>query len=153
MLKSFLLSPDPPTVSITVDRTDPPGFTPENPTDYRAASGPVIVTCTATGGSGSGDYQYVWTSTSSSFRRTSTGVTSVIEQTAVHSGDIGTHTCTASRGEDSASASIVFNVVGEWLLLHLTVCASLRFISCVAFPSIVASYVIDILRICYAADK
>ena len=111
-------------VEISVDRTDPPGFTPENPTDYRAASGPQIVTCTATGGSGSGDYDYVWTSTCSgcTFQRTSTGATSVIERTAVHSGDIGTHTCTATRGGDSASASIVFSVVGEWLL---TVCAYL----------------------------
>ena len=127
MLRSLLLPPDPLTVSITVDRTDPPGFTPENPTDYRAASGPQIVTCSATGGSGSGDYQYVWTSTCSScsFRTSSTGVTSVIERTAVGSHDIGTHTCTASRGGDSASDSIVFNVVGEWLLLHLTVCAYL----------------------------
>ena len=122
MLKSLLLPPDPLTVSITVDRTDPPGFTPENPTDYRAASGPQIVTCTAKGGSGSGDYDYEWTSTCSrcDFQRTSTGVTSVIDRTAVHSRDIGTHTCTASRGGDSASDSIVFNVVGEWLLLHLT---------------------------------
>ena len=117
MLKSLLLSPDPLTVSITVGRTDPPGFTPENPNEYRAASGPVVVTCTATGGSGSGDYGYVWTSTCSGckFQGTTTGVTSVISRTAVHSGDIGTHTCTASRGGDSASNSIVFNVVGEWL--------------------------------------
>ena len=116
-------------VEITVDRTDPPGFTPENPTDYyRSASGPQVVTCRATGGSGSGDYDYEWTSTCSSgcvFKRTTTGVTSVINRTALHSDDIGTHTCTASRGEGSASESIVFNVVGEWLLLHLTVCAYL----------------------------
>ena len=104
-------------VEISVDRTDPPGFTPEYTIDYRAASGPQIVTCTAIGGSGSGEYQYVWTSTCSgcSFRRTPTEVTNVIERTAVHSGDIGTHTCIASRGGDSASARIVFNVVGEWL--------------------------------------
>ena len=127
MLKSLLLPPDPLTVSITVDRTDPPGFTPESPTDYRAASGPQIVTCTATGGSGSGNYDYVWTSTCSGcfFQTTSTGVTSVIDRTAVYSGDIGTHTCTASRGGNSASDSIVFNVVGEGLLLHLTLFAYL----------------------------
>ena len=97
----------------------------------------------------------MWTSTCSScsFRRTSTGATSVISRTAVHSGDIGTHTCTASRGGDSASASIVFNVVGECILLQLTVCAYLRFFSCMVLPGIVVSYVIDILRICYAADK
>ena len=60
----------------------------------------------------------MWTSTCSScsFRMTSTGATSVIERASVHSRDIGTHTCTASRGGDSASDSIVFNVVGEWLL-------------------------------------
>ena len=134
-------------VEISVDRTDPPGFTPENTTDYRAASGPQIVTCTATGGSGSGDYQYEWTSTCSScsFRMSSTGTTSVIDRTAVYSGDIGTHTCTASRGGDNASASIVFNVVGEWLLSHLTVCAYLlRFLSCMAFLTVVVSYLIEI---------
>ena len=116
MLKSLLLPPVPLTVSITVDRTDPPGFTPESPTDFRAASGPQIVTCRATGGSGSGDCDYEWTSTCSGcfFPTTSTGVTSVIDRTTVNSRDIGTHTCTASRGGDSASASIVFNVVGEW---------------------------------------
>ena len=109
-------------VEISVSYTPPLGFTP-GPNEYRAASGPMVVTCTATGGSGSGDYDYVWTSTCSScvFRRTTAGVTSVIDKTAVHSGDIGTHTCTASRGGDSASACIVFNVVGEWFLLHLTV--------------------------------
>ena len=105
-------------VEISVSYTPPPGFTP-GPNEYRAASGPVVATCTATGGRGSGDYDYEWTSTCRGcvFRTTSTGVTSVIHRTAAHSGDIGTHTCTASRGEDSASASIVFNVVGEWLLL------------------------------------
>ena len=121
-------------VEISVSYTPPPGFTP-GPNEYRAASGPVVVTCTATGGSGSGDYDYVWTSTCSracNFRMTTTGATSVINRTSVHSGDNGTHTCTASRGGDSASDSIVFNVVGEWLLLHWTVCACmylLRFLT------------------------
>ena len=45
-------------VEISVSYIPPPGFTP-GPNEYRAASGPVVVTCTATGGSGSGDYQYV----------------------------------------------------------------------------------------------
>ena len=101
-------------VEISVSYTPPPGFTP-GPNEYRAASGPVVVTCTATGGSGSGDYDYEWTSTCSScsFRTSSTGVTSVIYRIA-GSHDIGTHTCTASRGGDTASDSIVFNVVGEW---------------------------------------
>ena len=78
------------------------------------------VTCTATGGAGIGDYVYVWTSNCSCpFATTSfTGITSVITRPAVHSGDIGIHTCTATRDGESASASITFNVVGEWLLLH-----------------------------------
>ena len=111
-------------VEISASYTPPPGFTP-GPNEYRAASGPVDVTCTATGGRGSGNYDYEWTSTCSGcrFRITSTGATSVIDRTAVHSRDNGTHTCTASRGGDSANANIVFNVVGEWLLLYSTVCA------------------------------
>ena len=112
-------------VEISVSYTPPPGFTP-GPNEYRAASGPVVVTCTATGGSGSGDYEYVWTSTCSGcvFKRKSTGVASVISRTAIHSGDIGTHTCTASRGGDSASDSIVFNVVGEWIVAFDCMCIS-----------------------------
>ena len=104
-------------VEISVSYSPPPGFTP-GPNEYRAASGPVVVTCTATGGSGSGDYDYEWTSTCSGcgFKRKSTGVAGVISRTAVHSSDIGTHTCTASRGGDSASDNIVFNVVGEWIV-------------------------------------
>ena len=101
-------------VEISVSYTPPPGFTP-GPNEYRAASGPVVVTCTATGGTGSGDYGYEWTSTCSSSCFFSFQTIGVLSRVAVHSGDIGTHTCTASRGGDSASASIVFNVVGEWL--------------------------------------
>ena len=111
-----------PTVAITVTRrTDPPGFVPGDPTQYRAASGPQEFTCTATGGAGSGDYDYVWTSTCSrgcAFQRMTTGTTSVITRGALHSGDIGTHTCTATRGGVSGSDSITLNVVGEWQLLH-----------------------------------
>ena len=80
---------------------------------------------------------------------TSTGVTSVISRTAVHSGDIGTHTCTASRGGDSASASIVFNVVGEWLLLHLTVYTYLcAYIAQILELRAFLTNVIDIQSIC-----
>ena len=75
-------------VEISVSYTPPPGFTP-GPNEYRAASGPVVFTCTAIGGSGSGDYDYEWTSTCSGcvFKRKSTGVTSEILRTAVHSSD------------------------------------------------------------------
>ena len=105
-----LLPPDPLTVSITVDRTDPPGFTPENPTDYRAASGPQVFTCTAIGGTGDGP-TYQWSSTCGGcvFRTTD----AVITRKALHSGDTGTHTCTATRGGETAEDSVVINVVGE----------------------------------------
>ena len=119
LIVTTLVSPD---VVISVSYTTPPGFTP-GPNEYRAALGPVDVTCTATGGAGIGNYHYVWTSTCSScdFQTTSTGATSVINRQAIHSGDTGNHTCTATRGGESASDSIVFNVVGEWLLLHMYV--------------------------------
>ena len=119
-----LLHPCPvPTVEITVNRFDPPGFVPSDPTQYRAASGPQVFTCTATGGAGSGDYDYVWTSTCSrgcNFQRASTGTTSVITRGTLQSGDNGTHTCTATRGGVSGSDSIILNVVGEWQLLGQT---------------------------------
>ena len=105
------LPPGPLTVSITVDRIDPPGFTPENPTEYRAASGPQVFTCTATGGTGDGP-AYQWSSTCGgcAFRTTTHAV---IERGSLHSGDIGTHTCTATRGGETAMDSIVINIVGE----------------------------------------
>ena len=102
------------TVSITVSGTPPPGFTP-GPNEYRAASGPYMFTCTATGGPGSGDYDFVWTSTCSScpFQTSFIGETSVITRQAFHSGDSGTHTCTATRGGQSGSDSIEVSIVGE----------------------------------------
>ena len=96
----------------------PPGFTP-GPDEYRAASGPFTFTCTATGGAGSGDYDYVWTTTCNisdcEFVTSSTGTTSVISRMALHSGDGGTHTCTASREGESGSGSdtVTVNIVGE----------------------------------------
>ena len=117
-----LLSPGP-IVEITVSRTDPPGFIPGNLNEFRAASGPQVFTCTATGGAGTGSYDYVWTSTCSrgcAFQTISTGTTSVISRGALSSGDDGTHTCTASRGGESGSNSIILDVVGEWQLLAQT---------------------------------
>ena len=117
---SLLLSSPVQTVVITVtSRVDPPGFVPGGPFEFRAASGPQVFTCTATGGAGTGNYDYEWTSTCSGcvFQQTSTGITSVIVRGALHSGDIGTHTCTATRGGESGSDSIILNVVGEWQLL------------------------------------
>ena len=105
------------TVEITVDRTDPPGFTPGDSTEYRAASGPQVITCTATGGSGS-EPTYQWSSDCRDcpFQVSTSGTIFI---GVVHSGDTGTHTCTATRGGDSVEASITFNIVGEWSL-HTT---------------------------------
>ena len=105
------LPPDPLTVRISVNRTDPPGFIPESPTDYRAASGSQNVTCTATGGSGSGP-TYQWSSTCNRCDFSST-TDAVIVRRALHSGDNGTHTCTATRGGETAMDSIGINIVGE----------------------------------------
>ena len=96
-------------VNISVDRTDPPGFTPGDSTEYRAASGPQVITCTVIGGVET-DHNYVWTSNSSTFRTTS----NIITRQAVHSGDTGTHTCTATDDPGrSGSTSVVFSIVGE----------------------------------------
>ena len=103
-------------MSITVEGTPPPGFTPGSPTEYRAASGPYTFTCTAIGGAGTGSYEYVWTSTCQSgceFQTSSAGATSEIFRQALHSGDSGTHTCTATRRGESGSDTINVTVVGE----------------------------------------
>ena len=98
-------------VNISVDRTDPPGFTPMNPTEYRAASGPQVFTCTATGGTGSISYQWSSTCNGCVF---STSTDARITRTGVHSGDSGTHTCTATDAAGrTGSTGVVFNIVGE----------------------------------------
>ena len=97
-------------VSISVDYTRPADFN-SGPNEYRAASGPVTVTCTATG-AGTGTINYQWSSTCRNCPFQSTTSTS-IRRGAVHSGDKGTHTCVATRGGCTASASIDFRVVGE----------------------------------------
>ena len=103
-------------MTITVSGTPPPGFLPGTD-EYRAASGPFTFTCTATGGPGTGNYQYVWTTTCTIsecvFDTSSSGMTSVIERMAIHSGDGGTHTCTATRGGESGSDTVTVNIVGE----------------------------------------
>ena len=105
-------SPSELTVIISIVYTPPPGFTPESPNQYRAASGPVVVTCTATGGSGSIQYQWSSTCMNCPFQNSSSNT---INRAAVHSGDIGTHTCTASENGSTASASTEFIIVGKCL--------------------------------------
>ena len=100
------------TVSIAVDYTPPADFN-GGPNEYRAASGPVTVTCTATG-AGSGTISYQWSSNCRSCPFQS-ATSSSIRRAAVHSGDTGTHTCVATRGGGTASASIDIRIVGEYL--------------------------------------
>ena len=116
----FYLLP-PVAVSIVVSYTPPPGFTPGDSTEYRAASGAVVVTCTASGAGGTDpdtDYTYQWTSTciNCPFQMTNDmSMMRMITRAAVTILDDGTHTCTAIRAGQavSGSASTVFNIVGE----------------------------------------
>ena len=85
------------------------------PNEYRAGSGPVTVTCNVTGGTGHISYQWSSDCTSCPFK-TETGRS--IFRGAVHSGDTGIHTCTATRSESKGSASIHFTVKGEHSFYH-----------------------------------
>ena len=97
-------------VDVRASYTPPPGFIP-GPNEYRAASGPVNVTCTAVGGTGPVSYQWSSTCRNCPFLTENSG--SIIRE-AVHSGDTGDHTCTATRNSRiHGSGSISFNVVGE----------------------------------------
>ena len=96
-------------VNISVSYTPPPGFIP-GPNEYRAASGPVNVTCTAIGGTRDVSYQWSSTCRNCPFK---TETTRMVERAAVHSGDTGTHTCKAVKGDSEGSASITFIVKGK----------------------------------------
>ena len=93
-------------VSINVSYIPPPGVE-LGPNQYRAASGPVTVTCMAVG-----PVSYQWSSTCRDcpFQ---TATSSSVSRTTVHSGDTGIYTCTATRGLISGSKTISFNVVGK----------------------------------------
>ena len=80
------------------------------PNEYRAASGPVTVTCTAIGETGSVSYQWSSTCSNCPFQTATSGM---ITRGAVHSGDTGTHTCNATTSANVGSASIKFSVKGE----------------------------------------
>ena len=97
-------------MSISVDYSPPDDFSPDY-NEYRAASGPVTVTCIARVlGTGAVSYQWSSTCRNCSFQ---TATSSSIRRAAVHSGDTGTHTCVATTSGGTASASIDFHVVGE----------------------------------------
>ena len=95
---------------ISVDYSLPENIT-GGPNEYKAASGPVTVTCTATG-PGTGAVSYQWSSTCRDCPFQS-ATSSSIRRGAVHSGDNGTHTCVATRNGISATASIDFLIVGK----------------------------------------
>ena len=80
------------------------------PNEYRAASGPVTVNCTAIGGTGSISYQWSSNCTTCPFQ---TATEREIIRGAVTSGDNGTHTCTATTTEAEGSASIPFIIKGK----------------------------------------
>ena len=102
-------------VTISVDYTPPPGFTP-GPNEYRAASGPVTVTCTAIGETGTINYQWSSTCRDCPF---SSSTSKTIRRASVHSGDTGTHTCMATtvNSENVGSASINITVIGEYIYI------------------------------------
>ena len=110
-------------VTISVSYTPPPGFIP-GPNEYRAASGPVTVTCTAILIGGAGNISYQWSSTCRScpFQAATSGM---ITRGAVHSGDTGTHTCTATSAGMVESVNIDFIVKGKHKQLwnnHIAYC-------------------------------
>ena len=105
----FLLFSAELSVVISVSYTPPPGFFP-GPNEYRAASGPVTVTCTAIGGTEGVSYQWSSTCRDCVFK---TKTTKMVERAVVHSGDTGTHTCTAVKGGMVGNASITFVVKGK----------------------------------------
>ena len=96
-------------VNISVSYNPPPGVE-LGPNEYRAASGPVTVTCTAIGGTGSVSYQWSSTCRNCPFQ---TANSMMITRGAVNSGDSGTHTCNATTSANVGSASIKFSVRGE----------------------------------------
>ena len=96
-------------VSITVSYVPPPG-TELGPNEYRAASGPVTVTCTAVGGTDPVSYQWSSTCRDCPFQ---TDNSKSVTRAAVRTDDTGNHTCTATSGLISGSKTISFDVVGK----------------------------------------
>ena len=105
----FLLFSAELSVVISVSYTPPPGFFP-GPNEYRAASGPVTVTCTAIGETEGVTYQWTSNCINCPFK---TKTTKMVGRAAVHSGDNGTHTCKAVKSGMVGNASITFVVKGK----------------------------------------
>ena len=100
-------------VSITVFYTPPPGVE-LGPNEYRAASGPVIVTCTAIGGT---EISYQWSSTCRDcpFQETDAKSNSnKVLRATVQSGDTGIHTCRATDNNgNTGTNSTTFTITGK----------------------------------------
>ena len=108
-------------VTITVNYTRPPGS--DLGTDeYRAASGPVTVTCNS---GGAENVTYLWSSTCKNCVFDNSTEQKIF-RAAVHSGDNGTHTCTVTMESNETvvgNASINFNIVGKFMLWLPFLCA------------------------------
>ena len=96
-------------MNIVVSYNPPPGIV-LGPNEYRAASGLVNITCIALGGSGTVSFRWSSTCRNCTFQ---SSTSKKIIRWATHSGDIGTHTCTATDGVgNSGRGNITFNVTG-----------------------------------------
>ena len=97
-------------MSISVDYTPPPDFD-YDPTlkQYRAASGPLTLTCEVAGNSG--PLAYTWVTPWNQYWIPST--TRTYSRRALHSDDNGRYTCTATdAGGSSGEASTTVKIVG-----------------------------------------
>ena len=97
-------------VTIAVNYTPPPGFG-AGPSEYRAASGPVEITCKLQGAVG---YQWSSTCRDCPFQSSNSSVI-FINRGALHSGDTGNHTCTVLIDDVMQNATIDFKVVGKYM--------------------------------------
>ncbi len=105
-------------VAVVVDYTPPVDFDPTSDDDYRAGSGPVILTCQVAGAIGAVNYQWSSTCSGDCFLLTQT-TQSVIQGMFVRAGvDGGTHTCTASDSRGSGSGSTVMNIIGMLVFMQ-----------------------------------
>ena len=105
-------------VTVSDSYNPPPGVV-LGPNEYRAASGPVTVTCSAIGGTEGVSYQWSSTCRNCPFQ---TATSRWITRPAVRSGDSGTHTCTATSAGITGNTSINITVKGIY-----TVKASLQY--------------------------
>ncbi len=112
------------TVRIDYAYTSPADFVQPTVNDFRAASGPVILTCELVEGA-TGTVTYQWTSTCGNCFAKNRATQSVIGDFLRVDRDQGTHTCTAtdSDGGETGSASFVMRIIG--MLVSSLLCSSI----------------------------